>query len=236
MNLSSGADKLPGNFSVPEERGGKHSNDVCRLCGSTSVVPVFPVKDSRNYHRCTNCSLLFVDSSFFLTEKEEVLCYRNHHNTLENKGYVTFLNRVIEPSVLFFEKGMIGLDYGCGPGPVLSTLVREKGFKCYNYDPLFAVDHPFQSYDFIFSTECFEHFHYPAKDLENILGLLKTGGFLCLMTELWDSIQQFEHWYYKLDPTHASFYHSNTLEFIKNKYGLKEMFSDGKRVIVLRKE
>lgn len=228
---------MPGNFSAPEERGGENSKHVvCRLCSSDSLVPVYPDKDSRNYHRCTNCSLIFVDSSFFPTIKEEELCYGYHNNCIENKGYVTFLNRVIEPSVLLFKKGMIGLDYGCGPGPVLSSLVKAKGFSCYNYDPLFAKDHPFRSYDFIFSTECFEHFHYPDKDIENILGLLNQGGFLCLMTELWESVPQFEQWYYKIDPTHVSFYHSNTFNFIKKKYGLKEMFSDGKRVIVLQKE
>jgi len=30
-----------------------------------------------------------------------------------------------------------GLDYGCGPGPTLSVMLREKGFKMADYDPFF---------------------------------------------------------------------------------------------------
>ena len=29
----------------------------------------------------------------------------------------------------------IGLDYGCGPGPALSLMLREKGYQMFNYDP-----------------------------------------------------------------------------------------------------
>ena len=76
------------------------------------------------------------------------------------------------------------------------ALVRRRRIACDDYDPLFA-DHPFRPpYDFIFATECLEHFHNPESEIRRISSLLKPGGLLGTMTERWTTLEQFPNWYY----------------------------------------
>lgn len=208
----------------------------CTLCENSILHAIAPEKDKRRYFYCSNCSLIFTNKLFLPAIKEELDLYLLHNNSIEEPGYVNFLNRVIEPALPFFTPGMVGLDYGCGPGPTLSEIVAQSGFRCFNYDPIFDFSHPFLKYDFIFSTECFEHFHHPGIEIQVIYDLLKPGGYLCIMTERWESLEIFENWYYKIDPTHVSFFHKKTFDYIKEKYGFKELYSDHNRVIILQKE
>lgn len=72
---------------------------------------------------------------------------------------------------------MKGLDYGCGPVPLLSKIIGQMDMECDEYDPIFSpVQQLEQQYDFIFATECFEHFFLPAKELKQLKGLLNEGG------------------------------------------------------------
>lgn len=236
MKLISGADNLPCNLSAPPKTARKRERDVhCTLCGNSMLTSVYPKNDHRYYYHCNTCRLIFAAPRFHPSAEIEVVRYLEHNNGIDQPGYVTFLNRVIEPACSFIRPGAIGLDYGCGPVPTLSKLILQKGITCYDFDPLFNFDHPLESYDFIFATECLEHFHYPKNDIEKILELLKPDGYLCLMTERWENLVRFQNWYYKLDPTHVSFFHRDTFEYIKKRYGLKHVYSDRNRVIILRK-
>lgn len=212
------------------------SDNGCPLCGSNSRNLVCPENDHRQYYHCTCCQLVTVGSQFYPSVAVEVARYREHNNGINQPGYVNFLKRIIDPALAFIEPGAVGLDYGCGPVPTLSELIARNGNTCYNYDPLFKFNHPLTSYDFIFATECLEHFHYPRKSLEKILGLIKDKGYLFLMTERWESLERFRKWYYKGDPTHVSFFHRDTFEYIKKKYDLQEMYSDRNRIIILKKK
>ncbi len=191
--------------------------------------------DDRVYYLCSRCMLISVDSRYFLSVDDERARYETHNNTIENEGYVTFLNRIIKPMLEFITPGMIGVDYGCGPGPTLSQLVRRAGIECDDYDPIFYPGQLRTQYDFIFCTETFEHFFYPKQEIEKISTLLVPGGFLGVMTELWGSVKQFETWYYTRDPTHVSFYHRDTFDYICQTAGFVKRYSDDKRVIVLEK-
>jgi len=44
--------------------------------------------------------------------------------------YRRFLARLAEPLIAHLPKGARGLDFGCGPGPTLSLMLREAGFAC----------------------------------------------------------------------------------------------------------
>ena len=205
---------------------------LCLVSGQTTDVRG---ADDRRYYLCGNCSLIFADPAHYLSPAEEKARYETHENSIKNPGYVRFLKRVVEPILPYLDRGMRGLDYGCGPGPTLSLLVRQQGIGCEDYDPLFA-DRPLQPpYDFVFSTECFEHFYRPAMDIERIHALLKPGGLLGIMTERWTTLEAFADWYYTRDPTHVSFYHANSLDFLCIRFGFTPMWMDEKRVAIFRR-
>jgi 2-polyprenyl-3-methyl-5-hydroxy-6-metoxy-1,4-benzoquinol methylase len=181
------------------------------------------------------CNLIFVDREHLPTRQSEINRYLEHKNSLDDQGYIDFLNRLLKPSLRFLEKEMKCLDYGCGHTPVLSELLAKEGITCYNYDPLFGLDHPLKKYDFIFAVECFEHFFEPADELNRINDLLNPNGYLGIMTEQWESLERFSNWYYKRDFTHVSFFHIKTIEFICENYGYEIMYRDINRVVVLKK-
>jgi SAM-dependent methyltransferase len=192
--------------------------------------------DERVRYLCGSCFLIFTDSRFYPTAAAEKSHYTLHENSIGHQGYVTFLNRAIQPTLPYLKPGMRGLDYGCGPTPTLSLLLQQAGYKTDNYDPYFFPElNTGSRYDFIFATECFEHFFAPAKELERLSGLLKESGILVVMTERWEDLEGFRHWYYARDPTHVSFYHSRTFEYIGSRSGFKTLYSDRSRVIILQK-
>lgn len=113
-----------------------------------------------------------------------------------------------------------GLDYGSGPRPVLAMMLKEKGFSCDVYDPLFQPDPAKleRSYDFITCTEVVEHFHEPLAEFNRLFGLLKEDGELAVMTQLRPA-EGFERWWYARDPTHMSFYSGKTMAWIAGRFG-----------------
>lgn len=209
---------------------------ICPLCTKHAGLEEIQGPDARLYNHCEKCHLIFIDTCFQPTKIEEEKRYLQHNNGIQHKGYVTFLNKAINPAIDFLKPGMRGLDYGCGPVPTLSRLLEQKGFTCDDYDPIFfpEMDQDKQ-YDFIFATECFEHFFFPAKELQKIRKLLKEDGILVIMTEQWQNLGKFKTWYYAKDLTHVSFYHQRTFNFIAKKSGMNTLFTDNNSVIIFQK-
>ncbi|MDF9799849.1 SAM-dependent methyltransferase [Catalinimonas alkaloidigena] len=168
--------------------------------------------------------------------EEEKKRYQQHHNSIEDKGYVSFLEKSIEPILPYLKEGMQGLDYGCGPAPVLVQLLHQKYcLHCDHYDLYFFPKKPEKKYDFIFSTETFEHFFQPGKELLNLYSLLRPKGLLCVMTNLYHSLAGFEQWWYRRDITHVCFYHTDTFHFIAHHFGFHILYHDRKQVVILQK-
>jgi SAM-dependent methyltransferase len=213
----------------------KDSNMNCRLCLSNNELIEISGKDNREYMLCNNCKLVNVHPEYFLNEHEEKERYLEHQNGIHHKGYVNFLNRAIEPALDHLNSSMTGLDYGCGYAPTISKLLRKYEIKCENYDPIFFKKELKKKYDFIFSTEAFEHFFQPAKEIEKLVGLLKSSGILIIMTERWENRLKFGEWYYTRDPSHVAFYHNLTFEYICSNYLFEKIYDDNKRVMILRK-
>ncbi len=207
----------------------------CTLCESKNVKYLEVAGDQRNYYCCQSCYLIFVDPNHHIPVEREKDRYEFHKNSVADVGYVKFLNQVIQPSLSFLTKNMIGLDYGCGPNPTLAGLLAQHQLTCHNYDPLFGFNHPLQAYDFLFATECVEHFRYPKDDFLKMDNLLKRKGVLSIMTDHWQSLDQFATWYYKRDITHVSFYHQRTFAFICSQAGYELKYTDKQRVVVMKK-
>jgi SAM-dependent methyltransferase len=187
------------------------------------------------YQYCAYCHLIFMEREFLPEPKLEKQHYQTHQNGPQYPGYVRFLEQAIIPTLPYLNSKMRGLDYGCGPDPTISVLLANKGLGCDNFDPFFFPNLPEKPLDFIFVTEVLEHFHNPDQELNRIRNLLKPGGILTIMTELWNDLDDFAEWYYAKDFTHVSFYHARTIDFICSKFGFVIVNRENPRVSVLKK-
>ena len=119
--------------------------------------------------------MVFVPLSQHLSFAEEKAIYDLHENHLDDPGYRQFLSRLATPLQSKLPPAAIGLDYGCGPGPMLARMLTEHGHQVELFDPFYA-NHPQvlqDHYDFVTCTEVAEHFRQPAKEFEALFALLK---------------------------------------------------------------
>ncbi len=206
----------------------------CPLCGSAKAGP-FDEADGRVYLHCPACRLIFVPEKHWPPPDIERARYEQHQNAPDNAGYVSFLETIAVPLAERLPPGARGLDFGCGPEPVLCRLLEARGFTVRPYDPFFFPEPPEGVFDFIVSTETFEHFHRPRRELERLCALLSTGGLLGVMTSYWDEETFRANWHYRRDFTHLCFYRRETLEWICGAFGFELIWSDGVRAAILRR-
>jgi hypothetical protein len=213
----------------------KAAGKICRLCRSGNGLSPVAGVDDRRYVFCNTCFLIQAGREHFLDRQEERKRYLTHQNGIEYEGYVKFLNLAIGPALEFIGRDMVGLDYGCGHAPTLSRLLGRKGYRCEDYDPFFVRHRLDKVFDFIFSTEVFEHFSHPGREIRKIRSLLEKDGLLVVMTDRWKTLEHFARWHYARDRTHVSFYHSRTFDFLCGNFGFSRVYDDGNRVTILRK-
>jgi 2-polyprenyl-3-methyl-5-hydroxy-6-metoxy-1,4-benzoquinol methylase len=134
------------------------------------------------------------------------------------------------------------LDYGAGPSPVLTVLLAREGFNVRGYDPNFTEPHNPCSItsensvvDAVVSTEVFEHFRDPAREMDRIARLLRPDGLLVVMTALVTEDVSLDTWHYTNDATHIVFYTEGTFEYIARRWGFRVEECDGGRLVVLRR-
>jgi len=211
----------------------------CPLCGEPAAGPpglaVRWGKARRRYHLCPACRLIHLDPGDRLDSASEAQRYRLHRNSPRDEGYRAFLGPLVAELVERLASGARGLDFGCGPEPVLAELLSRHGFACDLYDPLFHPQPPAPPYDFIAASEVFEHFHHPAREMERWRTLLRPGGLLGIMTERWESLEFFARWPYTSDPTHVCFLHDATLDWISRHLDLEERGRTRRTVVWARR-
>jgi len=212
----------------------------CPLCGNAKssllATDPQPVLKHREYWQCEICKLIFVAPQFLLSASQEKAVYELHENNPSDDGYRRFLLPACNAVCEFVAPPALGLDFGAGPGPTLSLMLEAHGYACAIYDPYFAPNENVwaQPYDFITSTEVFEHLHSPQEELAKLLAHIKPNGILVIMTMLWREQCDFIHWSYKNDPTHIVFYSEDTFRWIASHFSLRlEKFAGN--VVVLRK-
>jgi SAM-dependent methyltransferase len=188
---------------------------ACRLCGAEDCL--FLCSDRlRRFHRCSHCGLITVDPMDLLSPADELAVYRHHQNGVYDPAYRRFLSRLFDPFVPKLAPGSDGLDFGCGPGPALAEMFREAGHSMQVYDPYFA-DHPAVfdlQFDFITSTEVFEHLYEPGREVSRLWSCLKPGGLLAVMTKRHNDPNTFVGWFYTHDPTHVAYYSDQTFQWL----------------------
>jgi len=81
-----------------------------------------------------------------------------------------------------------------------------------------------RQYDFITATEVVEHLREPRVEMDRLLGMLKQGGVLAVMTQMISEKVDFASWYYKNDPTHICFFSKTTMYYLAKQWGIKVTF------------
>ena len=202
----------------------------CPLCKNEKNV-LFEKAAARNFFQCENCNLVFVPDEELVSIDDEKTRYEFHHNSIDDAGYRNFLNRLCSAVVERIPAGAEGLDFGCGPESSLSVLFNEAGFQCADYDLFFRNDPAAlnRQYDFLTCSETIEHFRNPKAELERFLKIVKPGGRIGIMTQLYDEAPAaFADWFYIRDPTHIRFFSRRTLEWLTEQYSLSaEFLPDG---------
>ncbi|MEK0161523.1 class I SAM-dependent methyltransferase [Pseudoalteromonas piscicida] len=207
----------------------------CGLCQGNQLEAYHQDK-YRLYWQCQTCQLVMVDPKSRLTPAQEKAIYDSHENNLADEGYRRFLARVADPLLARLVIPSQGLDFGCGPGPLLAKMLEEAGHQVALFDLYYANDASVltRQYDFIVSTEVVEHLAEPAKVLTQLLALLKMGKPLALMTKLVIDKARFANWHYKNDLTHISFFSRESFAYFAAQQDCELEFI-GNDVIILTK-
>ncbi len=210
----------------------------CPVCSSAAAeIYLKKRKCGREYYICRSCFHVYLDAKYFLKRDEEFQHYQRHNNDVEDKAYQDFVLPLIKFIEVYTNKEVFGLDYGCGPGPVIAYLLKKRGYSIDLYDPFFLEDKKLEldSYDFLILSEVAEHFQNPVKEFQNLYELLNPGGYLFIMTALLDSVKDFASWHYHRDPSHVNFYSIKSLSKIASRAGFELMDTDHKKCTVLRR-
>jgi SAM-dependent methyltransferase len=197
----------------------------CPLCESIQLF-AFHQDRHRAYYRCRQCQLVFVPQKFHLSQEAEQSLYQLHENDLADPGYRQFLSRFAEPFMGYLPANAKGLDFGCGPGPLLANMLIESGRDVALYDPYFFPDAALlnKQYDFVMATEVIEHFNNPKHSIALLISLVKKGGYLGVMSKLVKDQEAFQNWHYIRDPTHVSFFSVETYQFLCDRYSLRSCY------------
>ena len=211
---------------------------LCKICNSR-VKQIEDKKKSLYYYRCCFCGFISLNDSQRVDIKLEKQQYDQHNNSLENKGYVEMFEEFIDLSIaLYLENIQTALDFGSGPSPVFSELLKRRGLEVDIYDLFYAPKKVYEdkSYDLITSTEVFEHLCQPLETLELLTRHLNFNGYIVLMTKFPPKEDDlFLNWWYRRDPTHISFFTPKSFEIMAEKVELKLIKTINNNIVVFQK-
>lgn len=204
----------------------------CTLC-QTPLATKIDVE----YYICPTCNAYLKDKELYYNQEKEKSHYECHNNDVNDIGYQNFTAPVTNVILDLCIPDMLGLDYGCGKGPVITKQLHDKGYKVDLYDPYFYPDTTYltKEYDYIFSCEVFEHFYNPKAELDKLSNILKRGGLLIIKTHLYTNQVDFKNWYYRKDKTHVFIYTYDAFKYIAEQYNY-EIVSLTEKLVILRKK
>ena len=185
----------------------------CRICGAAAeAMLVSTKKSSQTYYRCGRCGFVRLAPRHRITKADEKARYLLHRNDASNGGYVSFLESFVSTALSpYLKPGAQLLDFGSGPSPspLLAKRLLDLGYRCDSYDPIFLKTRSWRkrSYDAILLHEVAEHLWNPQAAFSSLVERLKAGGIIAIRTQfIPPSTESFRSWWYRMDPTHVSFY------------------------------
>ncbi len=210
----------------------------CKICGfETRAIEV--KRDGTKYSYCNRCEYISKDVDCRVSENQEFEIYDRHTNSIEDETYVAYFRSFINETILRFQsEGKKGLDFGSGPEPVLSELLkRDYGYEMDIYDKFYAPEKIYlgKTYHLVTSTEVVEHLDDPLEYFRLFRSLLSKDGILAIMTQFHPKDDaKFEGWHYRRDESHISFYTPETIRWIAGIAGLDVVFMDHHKNITLK--
>jgi hypothetical protein len=197
---------------------------TCLLCNTSNTDLFYHYKDRKFYH-CKTCGSVFISRAELPSKVAEKERYLAHQNNIADSGFQKFVSPIVTAVQQNQTKEQTGLDFGAGTGPVISKLLGDSGYTMTLYDPFFHPDTSVldANYNFIVCCEVIEHLHQPLQEFKLLKRILKETGVLYCMTDLLPEKEAFKTWYYKNDFTHVIFYTPQSLEWIREKVGFKNL-------------
>lgn len=219
-----------------QPKAGAPGDLACPLCGARGSQ-WWHRRRQRDYWCCAHCRLVFVHPDQQITAAAEKAEYDRHQNDIHDPGYRQFLARPWQAVCDRVPAGSRGLDFGCGPGPALASMLEGAGYNVTLYDLFYYPDQSAlaRHYAFICLTEVIEHLSNPAQVLADLWALLEEGGWLVIQTQRVRDREAFARWRYVNDPTHVAFYSEATFAWLAEHVGAREWTIADRDVVVLRK-
>ena len=210
----------------------------CKIC-SSFLKKIEDKEKLLDYYRCCSCGFIALGDNHRVDREREKKQYDQHNNSLENEGYVQMFEEFIDLSIVpYLETIKTALDFGSGPTPVFSELLKRRGLEVDIYDIFYAPKRVYEtkSYDLITSTEVFEHLSKPLEVFELLTRHLNTNGYIAVMTKFSPTDNnEFLNWWYRRDPTHISFFTPKSFEIMAEKVGLKLLKTINSNIAVFQK-
>ncbi|MBA2403338.1 MAG: class I SAM-dependent methyltransferase [Bdellovibrionales bacterium] len=199
----------------------KKSVSDCPLCLDCNAQEY--AQDKRDYYLCSHCKLIFVPRTQLISVEDERQRYQRHQNESENASYQAYLSQIAFACEPHLKKNSHGLDFGCGPSPLLAQIFTQHGFPTTAFDLFFhpALNYKQQKYDFIILSEVIEHLRSPREVMTELKTLLKTGGSIFVKTKFYPERNLFNDWFYKRDSTHIQFFSKITCHYLADIQQLK---------------
>ena len=206
----------------------------CNLCRSNDVRCV-ATKGKRSFYFCPQCQLVSVPASQHLSLSEEKERYAHHENFADNPDYVRYLTEISHEIERIPVKRPSILDFGSGHEYVLTRVLREKGFCCAPYDPLYnlGLENLAVKYDIVVLCETIEHLRDLQAEIKLINRLCKHEGYVLIRTRFYPDKNAMATWWYTLDETHVNFFNDRSLEYVAGMLGRKVLFSDNERTVII---
>jgi len=204
---------------------------TCPLCGGKGSE--FYQYKKKHYLQCQHCYGIFMDPALIPDSDSEKTRYEEHNNDTEDQGYQNFVSPITTAILNDFTPAHTGLDFGAGTAPVISKILQDHQFQIKQYDPFFHnyPEHLKHQYDYIACCEVMEHFYHPFREFKLLKSLLRPGGKLYCMTDLYDKSIDFHAWYYKNDQTHVFIYHRETIHWIRDTFQFPDYRIKGRLIV-----
>jgi len=209
----------------------------CHICNQKTYYFI-DEKTNITYYHCHDCEYIFKSPECYQDFSVQKERYTLHENDEADTGYQAYFQRFLNFVLPLVGQSKAALDFGCGASSLLSKMLEKEGISCDYYDPIYHPDtlNDNKKYEFIVSTEVFEHLHQPKEVFEGLVERLEVGGYLALQTQFHpNEVEAFKKWYYHQDSTHIVFFTAQTFKVLCKKYGVEFMSDNGKNMVLMRK-